>query len=196
MKIRSDSLYAKLKAAGTLDEFFVWFYAEDPSYDSIHAKLEGWGLSHSDGAIHNLISIHGLQWKVASAQAQSEAVQGLLPKDAQARLREGVRVHEFNLTFSNLTNKEKLSLLRFDQDRRSAEFNAQLETEKLALKREAEARAQESLKLEQEKYRRDTCELFVKWAKDARAMEIANSKGLGSDEKVEKLGQLIFGEDW
>ena len=71
-----------------------------------------------------------------------------------------------------------------------------LERAKLQIKKDAEARAQEKLALDRERFRRDTCELFLKWHADKRAAEIADSKGIGTDEKVNKLGQLIFGEDW
>lgn len=51
------------------------------------------------------------------------------------------------------------------------------------------------LKLDTEKFRRDTCELFLKWAADRRANEISSSGATHSD-KIAKLGELMFGEDW
>ncbi len=59
----------------------------------------------------------------------------------------------------------------------------------------AEARMREGLRLEQEKFRRETCELFLKWAEDGRAREIAAS-GSSNAEKIERLGELMFGADW
>jgi hypothetical protein len=38
--------------------------------------------------------------------------------------------------------------------------------------------------------------LFIEWRDDQRADEIAGNAGLNTEEKVEQLGQLIFGEDW
>lgn len=51
------------------------------------------------------------------------------------------------------------------------------------------------LKLDQQKFRRETCELFLKWYQDEEAKRIASSNTPNA-EKVEKLGQRIFGELW
>ena len=61
------------------------------------------------------------------------------------------------------------------------------------------ARAQDldaqQLSLDQKRFQRETCELFLKWAATKRASEIANSPSTNA-EKIEQLGQLMFGEDW
>lgn len=49
--------------------------------------------------------------------------------------------------------------------------------------------------LDRARFQRETCGLFLKWAEDQRAKDIAN----GSDSnasKIERLGQLMFGEEW
>lgn len=46
------------------------------------------------------------------------------------------------------------------------------------------------------KFQRDTCDLFVKWAADRRATEVAADPSLSSDQKTEILGKIMFGEDW
>ena len=71
-----------------------------------------------------------------------------------------------------------------------------LEGAKFSLKQEAEKRAGEELDLAKTKFSRETCELFVKWYDDQRAKDINNNAGIGTQEKVEQLGELIFGEDW
>ena len=53
----------------------------------------------------------------------------------------------------------------------------------------------EELGLAREKFRRETCELFIKWAADQRAVELAAGSGDNS-AKIERLGQIMFGEDW
>ncbi len=53
----------------------------------------------------------------------------------------------------------------------------------------------DSLELDEAKFQRETCELFIKWAQDQRASEIANS-GASHGDKIAALGQLMFGEDW
>ena len=46
-----------------------------------------------------------------------------------------------------------------------------------------------------QKFQRETCSLFLKWAEDQRAQEIAQGSAPNS-EKIDKLGALMFGEDW
>lgn len=53
----------------------------------------------------------------------------------------------------------------------------------------------EELALAKQRFQRDTCELFVKWSSDRRAQEIA-AEPVSNSEKIEKLGQLMFGEEW
>lgn len=53
----------------------------------------------------------------------------------------------------------------------------------------------EQLALEKAKFQRQTCELFMKWHEDRRAIAAVNGTG-DNTEKIEKLGQLMFGESW
>jgi hypothetical protein len=53
----------------------------------------------------------------------------------------------------------------------------------------------EALKLDQARFRRETCELFLQWAADQRAKDIAAGPASNA-EKIEQLGALMFGEDW
>jgi len=46
-----------------------------------------------------------------------------------------------------------------------------------------------------QKFQRETCELFLRWASDQRAAEIATSTASNTD-KIEQLGSLMFGEAW
>jgi len=66
----------------------------------------------------------------------------------------------------------------------------------LVLKSRDQDLDQANLALQRRRFQRESCELFVKWYEDTRVAEIAGAKGLGSAEKVEQLGQIIFGEDW
>lgn len=49
------------------------------------------------------------------------------------------------------------------------------------------------LKLEQQRFEAQTCELFLKWIEDQRAKDIVESKSANS-EKIEQLRQLMFGD--
>jgi hypothetical protein len=57
------------------------------------------------------------------------------------------------------------------------------------------ARDKETAALDRVKFQRETCELFVKWFADKQAAKIASSSASNAD-KIEKLGELMFGEDW
>lgn len=49
--------------------------------------------------------------------------------------------------------------------------------------------------LDERRFNVRTCELFVKWYNDRKVKDIIESRSSNS-EKIEKLGQQIFGEDW
>ena len=53
----------------------------------------------------------------------------------------------------------------------------------------------EEISLAREKYQRETCELFLKWHADKHANELASADTSNAD-KIEKLGQLMFGDTW
>lgn len=75
---------------------------------------------------------------------------------------------------------------------RSGENAAQ----KVALAEEKNAIQKEQLELSRAKFERDTARLFVKWAQNRDALSIAADKRIGSDEKTERLGRLMFGDLW
>lgn len=65
----------------------------------------------------------------------------------------------------------------------------------LVLKARDQDLDERKLNLDLQKFKRETCEMFLKWAADQRAKEIAGGQGSNAD-KIEQLGQLMFGEDW
>ncbi len=50
--------------------------------------------------------------------------------------------------------------------------------------------------LNRQKFQRETCELFVKWSGDQKAREIADNPKLSNKDKIETLGQQMFGALW
>ena len=68
--------------------------------------------------------------------------------------------------------------------------------QKVALAEEKNAIQKEQLELSRAKFERDTARLFVKWAQNKDALALATDKRLGSDEKTERLGRLMFGDLW
>lgn len=65
---------------------------------------------------------------------------------------------------------------------------AQRDREKVQLK-------EQEVRLQEQKFRRETCELFLKWYEERQATSIAASAATHA-EKIERLGQLMFGEGW
>lgn len=61
-------------------------------------------------------------------------------------------------------------------------------TQQLGLKKE-------QLQLDRQKFMRETVELFIQWAKDKEALDIAASKQ-PQGAKIETLGQKMFGDLW
>ena len=67
--------------------------------------------------------------------------------------------------------------------------------EKLDLERARLGQTGEALALEQKKFQRQTCDLFLKWYESEQAKQVAAAP-VSNGEKIEKLGKLMFGEDW
>jgi hypothetical protein len=116
-KIRPDSLYAKLEAANLLDEFYTWLFGSQPSYEEMLAWFKAHNIATSNGAIHTLIHVHALNWKVFRALQAEEEVDGTLPADVDEKIRTRLKQNEFDLVFSELSNKERLSLLSLQEKR-------------------------------------------------------------------------------
>ena len=68
--------------------------------------------------------------------------------------------------------------------------------QKVALAEEKNNLAKEQLSLSRAKFERDTTRLFIKWAANKDALALATDRRLGSDEKTERLGRLMFGDLW
>ena len=68
--------------------------------------------------------------------------------------------------------------------------------QKVALAEEKNAIQKEQLELSRAKFERDTTRLFIKWAQSKDALALATDRRLGSDEKTERLGRLMFGDLW
>lgn len=96
-------------------------------------------------------------------------------------------IDELNIDTSD---PEKLAqLARAITSLQSGELAAQkLRNENIKLKHDADR-----LKIEKQKFRRETAELFIKWAADEQAKEIALS-GEEKSVKMDKLLKLMYGD--
>lgn len=77
----------------------------------------------------------------------------------------------------------------------TARHKAEMDKLKFQQKERQIAQRQETLELDKKRFQRETAELFLKWAADRRAKEIATSNESNA-KKIERLGELMFGEDW
>jgi hypothetical protein len=69
------------------------------------------------------------------------------------------------------------------------------DAEALRQGREKLEHLRQTLDLERQKFQRTTCALFLQWYNKQDARDILDADA-SNDEKTERLGKLIFGEDW
>jgi hypothetical protein len=69
------------------------------------------------------------------------------------------------------------------------------EREKMSLRQKTLAQRDEMISLTRQKFHRQSAELFLKWYADKKVKEVVESRATNAD-KIELLGQHIFGEDW
>lgn len=72
--------------------------------------------------------------------------------------------------------------------------NTEIGAEKNKIAKQKQSLDSERLALERDKFRRQTCEIFLKWARDNRALEIVDSKK-SNDEKIKALLKYMDAEE-
>lgn len=75
---------------------------------------------------------------------------------------------------------------------RAGETDAQ----RTQLAREKNDLARQALALNRQKFQRETCQLFIKWAEDERAKTVVEDRSADTEAKTEALGRLMFGNLW
>jgi hypothetical protein len=194
-KIRSDSLYAKLSKEQR-DLLFEWLYDEGIGHEEASTRCaEHFGLQPSESALSGFLTQHGFAWRMDRAKELANDKATSLPKDFDAKKKAALAQREFERAFHNLSTQEVIALQRLDLDRQIAKTNGEIELEKLKISRVRLEQKDQDMALERQKFQRTTCELFAKWYGDQKAKEIMNGSGTNS-EKIEALGQAMFGEDW
>lgn len=119
MKIRSDSLYATLGRLGHLDDFFAWYQAECPSYEAMSEWLSERSISTSNGALHNLVTYHLQQWRIARAIDAANAEVLELPADIDDQTRARIKALRLDLAMRDISVDQALTLIRLDQQQDS-----------------------------------------------------------------------------
>jgi hypothetical protein len=118
MNPRSDSLFARLKRAAQLDEFFAFVATDAPGFRDMLAWLEERGVAASMGAVHNLVTYHMGVWRAEQAVRASDEAVAELPSDADEKLRERIRMLKFDLTMRDLSVQQQLAVWKLDQTER------------------------------------------------------------------------------
>lgn len=113
-KIPSNSLYARLKKAGLLDEFFSYVAADAPGYKELHAWMSDRNFRTSNGALHTLITHHMGAWRVQKAVAAAEEATLDLPADIDDKVRMRLHGLRLDLALRDLSEKTAVSLLKLD----------------------------------------------------------------------------------
>ncbi|HOP99128.1 MAG TPA: hypothetical protein PLK78_17055 [Verrucomicrobiota bacterium] len=143
-------------------------------------------------ALSQFLSWYSLQEQFRQDESTTEALLEELKREVPALTEE--QLDELGQRTFSLLSIRRQDLEGFVAIR-SARAKAEIEKAKLQLREQAERRLAEGLKLQREKFRRETCELFLKWWEDKQAREIAASSDSFAD-KIRRLDQLMFPDDW
>lgn len=206
-KPRSDSKLLNL-APGEQDRIYLWLTEGvdgDTSYATVREQIElDFGIKTSVGALNQFYHRVVAPRRLHAAALAAEQIAGM----AQMETGDGTGEILEDGTVMILRQKAFEVLANPQADPKEVAILAGLmvEAQKVALKRReldakgkfTEARLDQGerrLALDNKKFMRETCALYLKWHDDQRAKEIAASSGTNS-EKIERLGQTMFGEDW
>lgn len=179
-KTRSDSILGTLTEERQAE---IADYARTHSIDDTRAWLKADGVKVSSGAFSSWLS----SWSLSQRFQQSESsalqfkdwLQQAFPKMSEQELdSRAAMIFQFEalksgdpdtyLAFATARHKAAMDKAKFDQKERQ-------------------------LALDIEKFQRETCELILKAAGDARAQSIATSN-VGNEEKIAQLRQLYFSD--
>jgi hypothetical protein len=170
-KPRSDS---RLKTLPPARQEQIADYASSHSLQDTRAWLSSDGLKTSVAALSEFLSWWSLKQQLSRNEQTVEQV-----------------LEQLKRTRPDLTEEELFSAgqsffsaLAIEQ----RDAKTWKRTQDLRLKRQA-------MELEEQKFQRETVGMFIDWAKDQQAVAMATSN-LSHSDKIERLGQLMFGDDW
>ena len=181
-----------------LDQYAETLLAMDDAKQTlleIQAWLKAEGVTVSLGRISEFLSAArssrlqaSLLAQIATGAQQCKAVERQFARNAAPELETLIKLHRvliLQLSTQGNANPEFLKLA--DQLMRTAMEFVSGQTKAAHKERE--------LNVTEAKFRRETCELFLKWSEDKQAREVAGSN-LSYTDKIEQLGQTMFGESW
>jgi hypothetical protein len=164
-------------------EFCSAFFNNEMSYKDARKWLEGYGIKVSINSLQGFYNSLDMRMRFASLQAAqaAESAKAVLPADIEQATAERLAQLMFELSFTNLSETQKLQLIQIQQNREGMKGNFALKKEKLQLDRI--------------KVQRQVIKNFIDWSKNEEAMRIANSN-TPEKAKIETLGKKMFGELW
>jgi hypothetical protein len=169
-KPRSD---AKLKTLSPQRQEHIAEYARDHKLEDVKAWLAEDGVKTSVGALSEFLSWWALKQQLTRNESTVESVLEQL-KTFRPDLTEGQLFAAGQAFFSAMAIEQR-------------DAKTWKRTQDLKFKREL-------MDLELEKFRRETCEMFIDWYANKQASEIA-AGGASRSEKIDRLYQLMFGEE-
>jgi hypothetical protein len=188
-KVRADAVLKNLPEERQAE---IFESLQTKSLAAVRKELREDGLQAGTRALSEFRSWYALRASLKEAESDTENLLELIKADApelpEARLA-SIGNALFNL--QAIKQQDPKLFLAFQ----TARHKAEMDRLKLDLGERKLAQQQESLELERQRFRRDTAKLFLEWCKDQRAREIAAGSESNA-EKIERLGQLMFGEDW
>ena len=195
MKPRSDSTPFPPEVEKAL---FQWLFRENLGYDAVQARLLAeHKLEASLGVLSNWYKQHAIDWRleralerITTGVTKADAVQAELSANA-AKLFDATKALMGQAAFDRaLEGGKELSV-----DDIGSLLEMSIHAERSEAKRVDQALKREDQLLARQRFQRETCELFLRWAEDQRAKEVVASEG-GNESKIERLGQLMFGPVW
>lgn len=156
------------------------------------AHLAEDGLTTSVGALSEFYSWWQLRQQFAEYGQRADTLMDLLRKEAPEISEE--KVLEYGNAFFQtqaIETKDAKTFLQFA----SARHRGKMDVLKFKQAEKKIAQKDQEIEIEIKKARKKDVADFVKWYADQRAKDILMGAE-SSDEKTERLGELIFGENW
>lgn len=145
--------------------------------------------------IHKIEKLSELSFRIAKASGGnlSEGLLAIAAGQLQEALEAGCEVE-----FDEETGKETISGVSIDKLASAVAKirGMELEAQKLEVKKVEVEQKGQALNLETRKFNHLRVKSFIEWMNDEHAKEIALRADLGSEAKIEALGQHLFGEAW
>ena len=193
-KARPDSVLKTLPAdrQGAIAE-----YALGHTLAETVKWLRADGVHTSSSALSLFLSSYRLSQRLAHNESTVDTLltklQGTRPDWTAQQLHEAGQAFFSALAIDAQDADVWTATQRLTLDRDSARTRAEFEREKIDLRRQAEARSQDKLRFEREKWIQESCKKILAAATDAKSREIAELN-VSDEEKIKLMRQTWFAD--